>query len=337
MSFNNALLAELAERKRQRKIKLKDVKNYDDAVVTRNRKFVTAKVLNPLLCPSSSKFKTVGINTVQELLTCPSLQKEAQMKKLSKPFEDRSMKMLAMTDKPSNHPEFDNMSSSSEETIYVDEDTDKHTLMSNPFQPGFGIESIVLSRKFSLCQSYSLFIDGQFIMKAYRKIKKGSKCYLLSTAKRLKPNEKADIPLGEVRATSRTNFVLYSLCETQENRELVAIMQDKSKSDRWLCIIPKVIKRKSSVFQEPITDGLVKSYLNGKREDMMVLRSYSPSPAEIDDNFEPSKTLKLLSNTEKDKVLLEFEVVNKNMFRLDFLHPFSIIQAFAICLIRYNS
>jgi len=71
----------------------------------------------------------------------------------------------------------------------------------------------------------------------------------------------------------------------------------------------------------------VKSYLNGKREDMMVLRSYSPSPAEIDDTFEPSKTLKLLSNTEKDKVLLEFEVVNKNMFRLYFLHPFSIISS----------
>jgi len=69
----------------------------------------------------------------------------------------------------------------------------------------------------------------------------------------------------------------------------------------------------------------------------MVLRSYSPSPAEIDDTFEPSKTLKLLSNTEKDKVLLEFEVVNKNVFRLQFLYPFSIIQAFAICLIRYNS
>jgi len=69
----------------------------------------------------------------------------------------------------------------------------------------------------------------------------------------------------------------------------------------------------------------------------MVLRSYSPSPAETDDTFEPSKTLKLLSNTEKDKVLLEFEVVNKDMFRLDFLHPFSIIQAFAIFLIEYNS
>jgi len=336
MSFNYALLAELAERKR--KMQLNEKKDYEDAVMTRNRKFVTAAVLIPPLGSCSSKFRSVGINTNQELLACPSLQKEARKKKMTDLTpEDESTKLLKMTDNSSYHSEFDNMSSSSEETIYVDEDTDKHTLMSNPFQPGFGIESIVLSRKFSLCQSYSLFIDGQFIMKAYRKIKKGSKCYLLSTAKRLKPNEKADIPLGEVRATSRTNFVLYSLCETQENRELVAIMQDKSKSDRWLCIIPKVIKRKSSVFQEPITDGLVKSYLNGKREDMMVLRSYSPSPAEIDDTFEPSKTLKLLSNTEKDKVLLEFEVVNKNMFRLDFLHPFSIIQAFAICLIRYNS
>jgi len=69
----------------------------------------------------------------------------------------------------------------------------------------------------------------------------------------------------------------------------------------------------------------------------MVLRSYSPSPTEIDDTFEPSKTLKLLSNTVKDKVLLEFEVIRKNAFRLDFVHPFSILQAFAICVIRYES
>merc|ERR1719273_1706806 len=173
-------------------------------------------------------------------------------------------------------------------------------------------------------------------MKAHRRFKNGGRSYLLSTNKGLKPKEKGDILLGEVRGTTDTNFVLYSLCETQENRELAAIMQDKPESARWLCIIPEVIKRKSCVFQQPLTDGLVKSYLNGKREDMMVLRSYSSSPAEIDGTFEPSKTLKLLSNTEKDKVLLEFEVVNKNMFRLDFLHPFSIIQAFAICVIRYE-
>jgi len=68
----------------------------------------------------------------------------------------------------------------------------------------------------------------------------------------------------------------------------------------------------------------------------MELGSYSSSPAEIDDTFEPSKTLKLL-NTVKDKVLLEFEVIRKNTFRLDFVHPFSILQAFAICVIRYES
>jgi len=87
-----------------------------------------------------------------------------------------------------------------------------------------------------------------------------------------------------------------------------------------------------------MTDGLIKSYLNGKRENMLVLRSYSSSSTEdAPDTYLPSKTLKLLSDTEKDKILLEFEIVNKNMFRLDFLYPFSIIQAFAICLIRYCS
>jgi len=210
--------------------------------------------------------------------------------------------------------------------------------MSNPFRPGFGIESIVLRKKLSCYPSYSLFIDGQFIMKAKTQIRNGSRNFLLSTTKGLKTNEKADILLGEVRATSDSIFVLYSLCVGQENRELAAIMEDAPASNkhRWLCIIPKVIERKSSVFQQPLTDGLVKSYLNGKREDMIVLRSYSPPPTDdSDETYLPSKTLKLLSNTERDMVLLEFEVVNKNMFRLDFLHPFSIVQAFAICLIRY--
>jgi len=102
--------------------------------------------------------------------------------------------------------------------------------------------------------------------------------------------------------------------------------------------MPKVIKRKSCVFQKPITDGLIKSYLNGKREDMVVLRNYlSSSTEDAPDTYLPSKTLKLLSDTEEDKILLEFEIVDKNMFRLDFLYPITIIQAFAICMIRYCS
>jgi len=231
MSFNYALLAELAERKR--KMQLKEKKNYDEAVLVRNRKVVNAKVLNPLLGTCSSKFRSVGINTNQELLTCHSLQKEAQKKKMRNlTSEDESTKLLLMTDKPGYQEGFDNMSSSSDETIYVDEDTNMHTLMSNPFGPDCGIESIVLRRKISLYPSYSLFIDGQFIMKAHRRFKNGARSYLLSTNKGLKPKEKGDILLGEVRATSDTNFVLYSLCETQENRELAAIMQDKPKSER---------------------------------------------------------------------------------------------------------
>jgi len=116
------------------------------------------------------------------------------------------------------------MSSSSEETINVDEDTDKHNLMSNPFRPGFGIESIVLRKEFSWYPCYTFFIDGQFIMKAKTQIRNGARSYLLSTTKGLKPNEKADILLGEVRATSDSTFVLYSLCDGKENRELVSII-----------------------------------------------------------------------------------------------------------------
>jgi len=230
MSFNYALLAELTERKR--KLQLKGIKNYDDAVVTRNSKFVTAKKPNPLPNGNNSKFRSVGTNTIQELLICPSLQKESNKKNMTMlPYDDKSTKLLDMTDKPGYHPEFNNMDSSSEETIYVDEDTDNHTLMSNPFRPGFGIEGIVHRKEFSWYPCYTLFIDGQFIMKAKTQTRNGARSYLLSTTKGLKPNEKADILLGEVRATSDSNFVLYSLCTGQENRELLAIIQHKQRSN----------------------------------------------------------------------------------------------------------
>jgi len=131
-------------------MQLEEKKNYDDAVETRNHKFVTAKVLNPLLGTCSSMFRSVGINTTQELLASLSLKKKALKKEITNlTSDDETTRLLEMKDKPINYSGFDNMSSSSEQTIYVDEDTDKHNLISNPFRPDFGIESIVLSRKFS--------------------------------------------------------------------------------------------------------------------------------------------------------------------------------------------
>jgi len=63
----------------------------------------------------------------------------------------------------------------------------------------------------------------------------------------------------------------------------------------------------------------------------MMLRSYSPSlPDDAHNNYLRSIPLKLLLNTEKDKILLEFEIGNKNTFRLDFLHPFFMLHAFVI-------
>jgi len=146
--------------------------------------------------------------------------------------EDESVKLMEITENSCKHSGFDSMSPSCEEIINVQDIVDRHNLLSNPLRPVYGTESIVHRRKISWYPSYSLFIDGQFIMKAHAQIKNCARSYLLSTCRGLKPNEKADILLGEVRATSDTNFVLYSLCEMQENRELVAIMQDKPKSER---------------------------------------------------------------------------------------------------------
>jgi len=115
MSLNCALLAELAERKR--KLQVKEIRSYDDAVI---RKFVTLKVLNPPLGTCSSKFRSVGINTNQDLLTCPSLQNEAQKEKMIRlTSEDESMKLIEITENLSYYIGFDNMRWSYEEIIYV--------------------------------------------------------------------------------------------------------------------------------------------------------------------------------------------------------------------------
>jgi len=113
MSLNCALLAELAERKR--KLQVKEIRSYDDAVI---RKFVTLKVLNPPLGTCSSKFRSVGINTNQDLLTCPSLQNEAQKEKMIRlTSEDESMKLIEITENLSYYTGFDNMRWSYEVTI----------------------------------------------------------------------------------------------------------------------------------------------------------------------------------------------------------------------------
>jgi len=148
MCFNYALLAELAERKR--KLQVKEIRSYDDAVVRRNRKFVTLKVLNPPLGTCSSKFRSVGINTNQELLTCPSLPNEAQKKKMIRlTSEDESVKLMEITVNSSKHSGFDSMSPSCEETINVQDILDRHNLLSNPLRPVYGTESIVHRRKIS--------------------------------------------------------------------------------------------------------------------------------------------------------------------------------------------
>jgi len=142
MSFNYGLLAEVSERRT--KLQCKKIKSYDDAIIDRNSKFVAAKLLKSPLMNTSGKFRSVGSNTIQELLAGPHSQKPAQKKMRKKILSaDESKKLPEVT----NHSGFDNQSSSSEEIIYVDEDTDNCSLMSNTFRPGFGIEAIVYRKE----------------------------------------------------------------------------------------------------------------------------------------------------------------------------------------------
>ena len=138
-------------------------------------------------------------------------------------------------------------------------------------------------------------------------------------------------------ATHDTAFVLYSRRRKEKPmQEFAAMVQeevkDKENDDvvkRLVYIIPKLwdIKPFASIPQ-PSTDGLLKSYMTGKREDIWVLTS-SPDPN--------SNDLNITSSTDKDTLLLCYEKVYKSLFTLAMIYPFSPIQAFAICLTRLSS
>lgn len=68
--------------------------------------------------------------------------------------------------------------------------------------------------------------------------------------------------------------------------------------------------------------------MNGKRDDIWVLTS-SHNP--------DSRELEITSSTNSDNILLHFEQVDDNIFTLAIVYPFSLIQAFAICLSRLGS
>jgi len=202
---------------------------------------------------------------------------------------------------------------------------------------GFGIESTILRRKFGLHPSYALFIEDQFIMGAKTFVKNGLLNYVISTNQDLNANLKANLILGELMATHDTAFVLYSRRRKENSmQELAAMVQEEVKSKendeaakRLVYIIPKLwdIKPFASIPQ-PSTDGLLKSYMTGKLEDIWVL-TCSPDPN--------SNDLNITSSTDKDNLLLCSEKVDKNIFTLTLVYPFSPIQAFAIFLTRLSS
>jgi len=168
-------------------------------------------------------------------------------------------------------------------------------------------------------------------------VKNGNLKYVISTNQDLNANLKRDLILGELLATHDTAFVLYSRRRKENSmQEVAAMVQEEVKSNendevvkRLVYIIPKLRDIKPfAPIPQPSTDGLLKSYMNGKREDIWVLTS-SPNPN--------SKDLNITSVTCKHNLLLCFEKVDKSIFTLAMVYPFSPIQAFAICLTRLSS
>jgi len=313
--------------------------DYTDTIFTRHRK------LKPKTCileEDVRSFRDIGTNTVNKLSDVESLKwfQKSEFSELDNARETgerfsskhEPVNFLEMVDKINYIPSFDPYGSSSDEVILVNDYSDIYAVVNQPCKMGYGIEGTIVRKKFGFHPSYSFFIEDQFIMGAKTFVKNGNLRYVISTNQDLKANLKADLILGELRAISATTFVLNSRRKKENSmQELAAMVQeeDKKVGKRLVYIIPKLRDVKPFVsMPQPTTDGLLKSYINGKREDIYVLTS-SDNPN--------SKDFKITSSTDKYNLLLCFEKVGKSIFTVAMVYPFSPIQAFAICLARLSS
>jgi len=197
---------------------LEEKRLYTDTIFTRYRK------LKATPCEHRKKdrsYRDVGTNTVPQHSVFSSPEKWFQksesnelntnpVKMRRSPSKKKPMEFLEMVDKIGYIPSFDPYGSSSEELIIVSDYTDIFAMVNKPCKMGFGIESNIIRKKFGLHPSYSLFIENQFIMGANKVVKNDNLRYVISTNQDLNANLKANLILGELRATSDSTFVLNS-------------------------------------------------------------------------------------------------------------------------------
>lgn len=195
---------------------LEDKRNYTNTIFTRHRKF---KLTPRKLEKQDRRCRDIGTNTVQQLSEMSSpvkwfqysdsgLNKKNPVKMRKFSFKHKPMQFLEMVNKIGYIPSFDPYDSSSEELIIVSDYTDISAMVNKQCKMGFGIQSNVIRKKIGFYPSYSLFIEDQFIMGAKTFVKNGNLRYVISTNQELNANLKANLILGELRATSDSTFVL---------------------------------------------------------------------------------------------------------------------------------
>jgi len=214
-----------------------------------------------------------------------------------------------------------------------------------------------------LYPKYELYLkeNDEFLLAAKKRPHNKTSNYIISMEKDEVEKDSSGY-LGKLRSNFvGTEFVLYDnglnpkthrgAVQKSIRKELAGVIYQSnilgSRGPRKMhVLVPTPTEDSPKVFQPPYSPGVIKSFQEGNLNELMVMANRAPKWNEQVGayvlNFNGRVTMASVKNFQlifednEDHVLLQFGRVDKDKFTMDFKHPLTPLQAFAICLSSFD-
>jgi len=243
---------------------------------------------------------------------------------------------------------------------------DPVAFLQTPLPKGLTLQCYIERCKSGLKQlhpAYELFLkeNDEFLLAAKKRPQNKTSNYVISMD-RGEVDKFGTGYLGKLRSNFvGTEFILYdnglnpvnhkTASKSTIRQELAGVIYQSnilgSRGPRKMrVLLPKMELGEAVVFRPPSTPSLIKSFQNGKVDNLMVMANRAPKWNEQVGayvlNFNGRVTMasvknfQLIFEDDEDNVIMQFGRVDKNKFTMDFKHPLTPLQAFAICLSSFD-
>ncbi|EGR30002.1 hypothetical protein IMG5_144760 [Ichthyophthirius multifiliis] len=244
--------------------------------------------------------------------------------------------------------------------------SEMQNFLTNPIKKGVILQMTIKRDKTGFARFYPKYHlclsgDNRYLMTGKKRSSNKTSNYLISMSKDNLSKKSPDF-LGKVRSNFLgTEFHLFDIGENPKKckfpdkirKELGLIIYDSnllgSRGPRKMkIIIPEVMENGQQIVIKPMSnkEGLLAMYKSGRKEQQL---HYFNKPPKWNDSVQafvlnfngrvdkPSvKNFQLIDENNDENIFLQFGRIGEDAFNLDVQYPFSILQAFGICLSSFD-